>query len=414
MAFLTGTIWLWFRPDLLTAYHYERHVISLTHLIVLGGLMSVVMGALYQLAPVALETQLHSKELGRLQFWFHAAGVAGLVWMFWWWQTPGIAFFGAIFALGAGLFIYNILRTLARVPRGNVIAFGIAASMAWLGFTVLLGLFLAAAKMGAPNWFAPLAQMHAHAHAGIVGVFVMLTLTVSFKLVPMFTLSEIQNPARIWTALILLNLGLAGAVTLILISSPWKIIPAMAALAGIIIYGIELKGILKHRKRRVLDWALIYLITAMALLIPVTLLGVVLCQPGLSATSFTTQLEKVYGLLGIFGVVLLALMGMLFKIVPFLVWQKIYSCQIGRRKVPALADLYSVRLQQTTFLLFLPGLIFSCVFILQQNQTAAKWSWTAVVAGLILFFLNICKILAHLIRPETKPLTFPVPATTTQ
>jgi hypothetical protein len=411
---MAGTIWLGFRPDLLTAYHYGWQVISLTHLIILGGLLSIVMGALYQLAPVALETRLYSEILGRRQFWLHAAGVAGMVWMFWSGQTHGIAFFGAVFALGSGLFIYNIARTLAGISRWNIIGFGIAASMAWLGFTVLMGLFLAAAKIASVAWFSPLAQTHAHAHAGLAGVFVTLTVTVSFKLIPMFTLSEIQNPARAWTALILLNLGLAGAVILILISSPWKIVPAILATTGLAIYGMELKAILRSRKRRPLDWATIYFITAMVLLIPASLLGIVLCSPGLPATNFTRQLENVYGLLGIFGVVLPAIMGMLFKIVPFLVWQKIYSREIGRRKVPAFAELYSVGLQKAAFLLFPPGLILSCLFILQQNQTAAKWSWMILLASLILFSVNICLILTHIIRPKLKPLPFPVPTSTPQ
>ena len=58
-----GLIWLAFRPDTLATYHYNQYVIALTHLFVLGWGSTVVMGAVYQLVPVALETRLHSEKL---------------------------------------------------------------------------------------------------------------------------------------------------------------------------------------------------------------------------------------------------------------------------------------------------------------------------------------------------------------
>ena len=45
-------------------------------------------------------------------------------------------------------------------------------------------------------------------------------------------------------------------------------------------------------------------------------LGIVLGWPGLPATMLTTQLEKVYGLLGILGVVTFTIMGFLYKSSP--------------------------------------------------------------------------------------------------
>ena len=57
------------------------------------------------------------------------------------------------------------------------------------------------------------------------------------------------------------------------------------------------------------------------------------------------------------GVVALAIIGMLYKIIPFLVWFGVYSKHIGRAQVPALADMYSPRLQMIGYWSFLvaPG-----------------------------------------------------------
>ncbi len=74
-------------------------------------------------------------------------------------------------------------------------------------------------------------------------------------------------------------------------------------------------------------------------------------------TPFTMQLENVYGLLALVGLVGLAILGMLYKIVPFLVWFHSYSRQIGRAKVPALGEMYSVPLQVAGYWTYLAGLL---------------------------------------------------------
>src|SRR5262249_25592999 len=74
MALAVGLVWLVAQPSLLTTYHYNQNIIALTHLLVLGWLCSVVMGAMYQLVPVALETRLYSERLAKWQFAFHLIG----------------------------------------------------------------------------------------------------------------------------------------------------------------------------------------------------------------------------------------------------------------------------------------------------------------------------------------------------
>src|SRR5215475_2805226 len=63
LALCVGTTWLVLQPELLATYHYNQYVIAVTHLFVLGWICSVVMGAMYQLVPVALETRLYSQRL---------------------------------------------------------------------------------------------------------------------------------------------------------------------------------------------------------------------------------------------------------------------------------------------------------------------------------------------------------------
>ncbi len=170
------------------------------------------MGAMYQLVPVTLEVQLHSERLVKFQFAAHAIGFIGMVWAFWNFNLPLVGWFGVLLTAGVGLFVFNLARTLAKVKGWHAIKFGIASALFWFSATVLAGLLLVATKFWNFSSFMPIAAMHAHAHLGVVGVFVLMIVTVSYKLVPMFTLSELQSTRRAWWSIVLLNLGLARRV----------------------------------------------------------------------------------------------------------------------------------------------------------------------------------------------------------
>jgi hypothetical protein len=421
-----GVLLLTLRPDLLAGYHYNQYIIASTHLFTLGFVTSVIMGAMYQLVPVALETKLYSERLARWQFAFHFVGVAGMVWMFWRWDMKQVGHFGSAFAVGVGLFAWNLARTLLRVPRWNAIATAITSALGWLALTVAVGLALAAAKCAYPEEptsaaaravapalvalkalagfvgrFDQMAAMHAHAHLGGVGFILMLIVGFSCKLVPMFTLSEVQSWRRVRWAIGLLNLGLALAFVGILLRHPVKFAGALLLAAGLAVYLVEMAAILRARKRRVLDWGLRYFVTALTVLGLTGALGVALSWPRLKLTAFTGQLENVYGFAFLAGVVALAILGMLYKIIPFLVWQARYSPLIGRQKVPALADLYSPRLQIAGYWTFLAGFVVTIAATLAASERAMPWGCGLLLVSLAIFAVNTAFILRHLARPRT-------------
>ncbi len=429
LALFTAAALLLLRPELLAAYHYNQYVIAVTHLIVLGWICTVVMGAMYQLVPVALETRLYSEKLAAWQFAFHLVGFAGMVWTFWTWNMQQVGHFGSVLVAGVALFVYNIARTLLRVPRWNVITTSVASALGWLALAVSAGLAIAVGKCtydsaralapgnptGTPldglkavaafvGRFDQISAMHAHAHLGALGVFVMLIVGISYKLLPMFTLSEIQSRQRAGASVALLNVGLLGSCVTILLRHHFKVAFALVAVAGLACYGVEVLAILRARKRRVLDWGLKYFLTAISLLAPLSVLSLVLSCPGLPLTRLTGQLENLYGFLALAGVVSFAIIGMFYKIIPFLVWYGSYSRQIGLRKVPALADLYSPRLQAAGYWTWVAGLAVASLAIVLGNPVAVRCGCALLALSLGTLALNVGKILSHLIRPQFAPL----------
>ncbi len=437
LALCAGIAWLVLQPGILAIYHYNQNVIAATHLFVLGWICSVVMGAMYQLVPVALETKLYSERLARWQFAFHVVGFVGMVWMFRVWNMKQVGHFGSVLAVGAGLFAYNIARTLWRAPKWNVTATAVSAALAWISLTIILGLSIATAKSineyespSFPNGtagvivhglkfvagfltpFGAISTMHAHAHLGGVGFFMMLIVGVSYKLIPMFTLSEVRSRGRAVCSVALLNIGLAGSFVTILLNSPLKPAFALAVVAALAIYGWELMAILRARKRRTLDWGIKYFLTAIALLLPLSVLAVALSWPGLPRTTFTGQLENLYGFLGLIGVITFAIIGMLYKIVPFLVWFGRYSRQIGRAQVPALADLYSARLQAAGYWAYLAGLAVTGGAIVLPDERGIRIGCGFLALGVMTLALNLGQMLAHFFKPALKPSSLPTSTVT--
>ncbi len=427
-SLLLGVLWLVAQPSMLASYHYNQYVIAVTHLFVLGFIGSIVMGAMYQLVPVALETKLYSVRLARWQLAFHLVGVIGMVWMFWKWDMKQVGHFGTVLTVGVGVFVFNLAQTLRRVPKWNVTATAVTAALFWISLTVIAGLSIATGKCtyesttglatvggvktlvsllrglaGFMSHFDAISAMHAHAHLGGVGFFTLLIVGVSYKLIPMFTLSEVQSQRRAELSVVLLNVGLAGSFVTILLRSPWKLAFALVVIAALAIYGWELAAILRARKRGPLDWGIRYFLTAVALLIPVSLLSVVLSWTGLPLNPFMGQLENLYGFLGLLGVVSFAIMGMLYKIIPFLVWFGVYSQHIGRAKVPALADMYSSRLQMIGYWSFLAGLVTISVGILRESESGVRYGSLLFTTSVFVLLLNVGKILAHVARPQITP-----------
>lgn len=400
ISLLAGTGFLWAQPDLLAMYHYTPHLIAITHLFVLGFIASIVMGAMYQLVPVTLQTELYSERLVKWQFGFHIVGFAGMVWAFWHFDTTMVGAFGSLLTLGVGVFVFNLVRTLAKVKGWTAIKFGISSALFWFSATVAAGLLLAASKAWSFSPFSPLAAMHAHAHLGVVGVFVMMIVTVSYKLVPMFTLSDLQSERRAWWSIALLDAGLLGVFLTILLQSPLKTAATLVVIAGLAIYGWEIKAILRVRNRRSLDWGVKYFLTALLLLVPLSALALALAWPGLPLTAFTMQLENVYGLLALAGFVGLAIPGMLYKIAPFLVWFHSYSRHIGRAKVPALADMYWVPLQIAGYWTFLAGLGVLCAATAWSNEMGIRWGGAVLASSLAIFAVNLGRILSHFVCPK--------------
>jgi hypothetical protein len=395
--------------DVLAQHHYTHRTISLTHLLVLGWITSTIMGALYQISPVLAARPLHSRKLGWVTLGLHVCGVAGMVVCFWKWELRCLLWSGSFVSLGLSLFIYNILRTLRRTEANGLIVSHLFSGIVYLVLTFLAGQYLMHDKVMEFSPFHVLSAIHAHAHLAVIGFFFMIIIGVSYELIPMFTLSSIQNPLRARGILWSLNLLLPLLFAAILMQSSWLPWIALGIAFMIVMWMVEIFFIFRSRRRISLDAPLFFTRGAAAQLVCACLLGVWLAIPG-ESTMFRAQLQTSYGILALIGFVSLFTISLLYKLIPFLVWYQIYPPLVGRQPVPQLHDLYSRPLAKAGMGMLGTGAwmvaitaAFGHVLPLEWLQAAAVWLGIGVLLNAVNLFLPMVRLVlaTRIFQPTT-------------
>ncbi|HEY8489972.1 MAG TPA: hypothetical protein VIO14_03170 [Dehalococcoidia bacterium] len=343
-----------------TRHFLMPRTVTLVHLAALGWITTVMMGALYQLAPVIFQTRLAWPRLARAQFWIHLVGVAGLVWSFgrglW---TPGLAGFGALVVGSVILFAAHMGVTLRRRTVWNNTGWFVAHALAFLALTVGMGLaFALDLRYG---WWPLTPRLLAtHAHLGLVGWFTYLLMGVSYRLIPMFTVVHGHGEGFSRWVMRLLNVGMLGVLLVFPHTAAgrvWVLATAGLLAAGSALYAVDIARLYRRRTRRALDVTQHHMLAAVGALLLATGLGLRIAAGFDGDGGALSRWTLAYGYTILAGWLSLAIMGHYYKIIPFLVWQRRYRPQAGRGPAPLFRDLYDERLARAAFWTYLAGFL---------------------------------------------------------
>jgi hypothetical protein len=228
--------------------------------------------------------------------------------------------------LSFGIFVVVALRALLRAPVREAVGRNIGIALVSLAVTVVLGAALAAAL----GWGASVAVakvVELHAAWGLVGWTAILVVAVAQQVVPMFQVTP-QYPRRlaVWFApLVVLLLSGWSAAAWLDAGSVARLIGV--GLAGVVLVFSLLTVILQARSRRPTPDA-----TALAWRAGMASLALA----GLIAVAAAYAEANLHGLAILTGVLIIAgfalsvISGMLYKIVPFLLWLHLQSSVGGR------------------------------------------------------------------------------------
>jgi hypothetical protein len=309
----------------------------------------------------------------------------------------------ALILIAVILFLINIGRTLWQLAGWDVIAMHVAAALAYLAATAVLGNLMALDKIFDFLGGQVLRTIHAHAHLAGIGWVTMMIFGAGYKLIPMFSLSELGQERlahwQFWT----LNVGLIGLFWSLLLQSAWAVPFALLIALAIGLFLWKIRVVLRTRRRPRLDWGLRHALSAMIYLLIVTILGVWLSTGWVPSEEFGARLAFGYGVLALLGWTSVMIIGMMYKIIPFLVWHHRYSDLVGLRPVPPATQFLGERLPRIEFWLLHTGILVTVVGLVFESAFLAQVG--AIVLGLagVAFALALSRIYRHLI-PRLTPL----------
>ncbi len=397
VAFLFSCLLLLLSGDSFQLHYFNPGTLAVTHLMALGWGTMIILGASHQLVPVLIEGKLYSNTLAWLSFIFAAVGIPLLVYGFYIFDMGWPAQAGAI-AINLGIISYmaNLAISMARSTKKGVYSAFILTAIIWLLLTTLAGMLLVFNFTHAILSSNSLTYLPLHAHMGIAGWFLLLVIGVGARLIPMFLISKYTNEKILWTIFGSINLGLLLFIVSALCVHHHipSIIPALLIAAGIFLFGWYCRMAYRERIRRQVDDPMKISLLSVAM-IALPLFFVVALIALVSVSGSSNELVLLYGFCIFFGWITAIILGMTFKTLPFIVWNKVYHLRSGKGKTPDPKDLFSGTQFKWMAVSYLAGFIVFALGLFLQQILILKAGAGLLVVAAFLYNLNIYKTIRH-------------------
>lgn len=327
----------------------EPQTLIIVHLLAIGWLTLLMLGALFQFLPVLVGGHLRWARLAPVALVFLLVGlcllIAGFGAIDGWPLPPEILPLGGILLLiGLSLAAAILFATLLHAKTIPLPAGFVAIAVMSVLITALLGETLASAIAGLFGGdFAVAIITHGvalHAGFGLGGWLTFAAMGVSYRLVSMFLIAPERYGPLARTAFFGVIFALAmlcmslGVLLTFNAPLPYSLgLAGLAALLAIAAYIGDMRKFYRARRRRELE---LHMLSAVAAFAALPIGGLVLVM-ALVLESEGALAASVYILaLGWLGGLGLA---MLYKIVPFLTWLECFAPFMGRKPTPRVQDL---------------------------------------------------------------------------
>ena len=307
-------IMLWQGPEMIVN-RWTPELLAVTHLLTLGFICMSMLGAMIQLIPV-----LMGVVIPRAVFFSHiihlslflGSACLGLAWL----SNTKILFMAAMLLLGFSfsIFIIVAIERLLRSKNTHVTRSMMLLALLALSITVGLGLYL---SMGYTWPTFPLARHLTDLHLswGLLAWVGLLIIAVAYQVIPMFQITD-EYPAihQRWMGWILF-------ITIIVLSLAYhwqletiKTIATNLLASSFLIFSLTTLWVLQTRRRSIPDLTMKFWQLAMISLATA-------CSIWLLSTLFNFKLPVLLlGVLIIHGFAITTITGMMYKIIPFIIW----------------------------------------------------------------------------------------------
>jgi len=377
----------------ISGFYFQPKILAITHLLTLGWISMTIFGAMFQLVPVVLETKLFSEKLADIQFWIFILGTIGLVTGFWNFDT-GLHLNASAILLNIAVLIFaiNMIGTFIHVKKWNITGWYLIAALIYLIITAIAGFLLTYNLWHPYISISHLQYLKLHAEVAVIGWVTMVVMGVSYKLIPMFTLSHGYSMKSSKWAFWLVNIGLVGINIFFHFKNNMIeiLVSSLFIAAGITFFLFQVYLIYKNRLRKKRDIGIKYSVFSFYMLGIVTLLGLVFSFIDLSGIP---NIYLIFGYLVLYGYLSMLIVGQMYKIVPFLAWYHKYSSKVGLEPVPMLKDMFNEKYALMSYYLMTTAVIATTASFIFNSQIALLFSFGLMFLGSLIFTFNIAAIL---------------------
>lgn len=328
--FLLGILFLIINSQkILNEAYLDFKVVGGVHFFTLGFLTLSIFGALRVFAGVALGAQGYGVKIVTFIRWTWFLSVLsfsfGLILL----EKTLIKF--GVLGLGIGILLFSIhiIPALIKSKRGKLTRAYLSLALLSLWCAYLLGGNAALAKIGESLYSLPIGYLKAHIIFAIFGFVGSTVIGVGLHLIPMFALSKESSNiyVKIIFPLWIFAQFFAGIGAFI----PEPYLTISFVLIGIsgVLWFIQILTYLKLRVRKENDPGLILATLATSLFVL-----------SMFIVPFVESRTLFVGLV-LVGWLCLFTLGIIHRVVPFLVWFNRFARNAGRGKVPKVKDLVS-------------------------------------------------------------------------
>jgi hypothetical protein len=390
--------WLGFE---LAGHYYQPRVLALTHVVTLGWITLTIMGASYQIVPIVLGRTLWSERLAWWQLVTTAVGVVGMAGHFFIGTWSGLVWAAGLVALGVAAHLVNAALTVRGLAQWTFTARLVVLAYVGLGLTTVFGALLGLNKLVTVVPGELFDNLHAHVHLALLGWVLPMVIGVAARVYPMFLLAREPGgwPGRVqlWG----LGLGVPATVIGIVASRALLVSGALAVAAALAAHLAWIVAMVRGRRRPSLDWGLRFALTGALALVPASALGLALAFDVLAGP----RVALAYAALALGAWASLTIVGMLLKIVPFLVWYRAYGARAGREPVPTLPDLGWPAGEGVAWALLTAGFAALAAALWLGEPAWIRAAGLVVAAGALALAAALARILHHLVPcPRRAPV----------
>lgn len=364
--------------------------LAVAHVFTLGYIAMAMLGALFQMLPVVMGAALQQAErVAVIAHLLISAGTLCLVFAFLA-QVPAL-FAAAIILLVPVLILFGAGVLVAIFKAGKARTTARAVQLAALGLivTVVIGGYLAS---GHASEVVPLNRSLTNYHAawGVIGWILVLAIGVSEQVIPMF-LTTPSYPDLLNKRLVYLLMLLLCAGSLLPLRGLEQVAVVLVSILMLVYATVTLYLLAKRRRKRfdITNWFWRIGMLCLMLGAGINLYGY------FGGTLVGADVSVLSGLLLLAGFAVSIINGMLYKIVPFLVWLNLrMPVVMGKLKpgtkfyTPNIHEVINMQPMKIQFMFHVIGLlllvasVFSQGFLVYVAATAMLLSNLLLLANL--------------------------------